>query len=234
MKRDLVTAALVLCMAGWAQANLITNASFETVPNSNTGQGMLPSDWTLIHPPTPGADTYSNDGSYGVFPTAYGNFTGVTAHDGIRWVAGWSEAGQESFGQHLASNLTANKDYTMSGWLHQAVRSDLNNPGAYDIYMSGTPGTQDYLLGTLGPTAPVASGWQQYSFNFTATDAMAALDFLEFAPVRAGAGLRGAYPGLDLVSLEQTVVPVPGAALLGFIGMAMSAHVLSRRRRKTA
>ncbi len=122
MKRGLLIAVLVLGLVQLAQANLITNASFEVVPNNNTGQGILPSNWVNIPPPTPTADTYSNDGSYGVAPSAYGNFTGVTAKDGIRWVAGWSSAGQESFGQFLGSSLTANTDYAMSGWLHQAVR----------------------------------------------------------------------------------------------------------------
>ncbi len=37
---------------------------------------------------------------------------------------------------------------------------------------------------------------------------------------------------LQKVTLTGTVVPVPGAAILGFIGMATSAHVLRRRRKK--
>ncbi len=39
---------------------------------------------------------------------------------------------------------------------------------------------------------------------------------------------------LYAISEELTVVPVPGAALLGFIGLATSAHVLRRRRNKAA
>jgi hypothetical protein len=224
MKRELLIAVLVLATAGLANANMITNASFENVPDGSTGQGILPSNWVNIPPPSPTADTYSNDGSYGLAPGAYGNFPGVTAKDGIRWVAGWSAAGQESFGQWLGSTVTAGMQYTMSGWVHQAVRSDLNNPGGYEIYLTNTPGVHTQYLGFLGPTASVAAGWQQFSFGFTATTAMSSLGFLEFAPIATGNG--AAYPGLDHVSL----VPVPGAALLAMLGLTIAGERLRRRR----
>ena len=217
MKRELLIAMLVLATAGLAQANMFTNASFENVPNSDIGQGFLPSDWVNIPPPIPTADTYSNDGSYGLLPSDNGNFTGVTAKDGIRWVAGWSAEGQESFGQYLASNLSANMDYVMSGWLHQSVR--YNYEGGYEIYLTNTPGVHTEYLGFLGSTTSLTAGWQQYSFNFTATSAMSTLNFLEFAPI-VTAGTGSAYPGLDLVSL--TVVPVPAAVILGVLGLGVA------------
>src|SRR5690349_518562 len=82
--------------------NLLRNPGFETVPGNQPGEGILPSDWQLINS-TP--DTYSNDGSFGLIPGNLGNFTGVTAHAGIRWVAGWSAA-NEIFGQTLTNPLT--------------------------------------------------------------------------------------------------------------------------------
>ncbi len=223
--------ALAILVTGFVpsvQANIITNGSFEIVPNTNTGQGLLPTDWVNIAPPTPTADTYSNDGSYGVFPNAYGNFTGVTAHDGIRWVAGWSEAGQESFGQYLSTSLVAGDVYAMSAWLHQAVRSDLNNAGGYEIYLTNTPGVQTELLGFLGSTSSVSNGWEEFSFSFTATTEMADFVFIEFAPIKTGSG--GAYPGIDLVSLEATSsVPEPSTIIL--LGMGLTGLVLIRRKR---
>lgn len=215
----------LLALATSAEANLITNPSFEIVPNSNTGQGILPTDWVNIPPPLPGADTYSNDGSYGLLPTIFGNFTGVTAHDGIRWVAGWSATGQESFGQFLGSHLVAGTPYVLSGWLHQAVRFNLNHPGGYEVYLTDTPGVHTAFAGFLGPTTSVAAGWTQFSFSFTATPEMASLDFLEFAPVVTGAGT--AYPGLDLVSL--TAIPEPGT--LSLLGLSLAALFHTRRRR---
>lgn len=89
-----------------AVADLLVNPSFETVPSSETGQGFLPSDFVSAASIDPGADTYSNDGSYGLTPAAFGNFPGLTAQDGIRWVAG-ADFGttSEAFGQALSTPL---------------------------------------------------------------------------------------------------------------------------------
>ena len=214
-----------------SHANLLLNPSFETVPGVSFGQGIMPSEWVNIAPPTPTADTYSNDGSYGLSPANFDNFTGVTAHDGIRWVAGWSDEGQESFGQWLSTPLTAGTDYELSGWLHQSVRFD--NPGGYEVYLTDTPGVQSDLLGFLGSTTGAGDGWQQFSFTFTATMDLASLAFIEFAPIATGSG--SAYPGLDMVSLsaigpgpEPLPVPAPATAILLLPGLLLLR--LGRRR----
>ncbi len=224
-KSILVTTCACLTVVSFnINANLIRNASFEDVPNASTGvQGILPSEWVVANV-TP--DTYSNDGSFGFLPSAGssgGNFTGVTAYDGIRWVAGWSSAGQERFGQFLSENLTTGVDYTMSGFLHQAVRPDLNNPGGYEIYLTDTSSTtpaSGAYLGFLGQTRSTSEGWQQYSFSFTATAEMSGLSFLMFAPTSD----TSAYPGLDSVSLSAVPVPAAvwlfGSGLIGLIGFA--------------
>lgn len=85
---------LLLCtLATPTQASLIANGSFETVPNGSTGQGQIPTGWFHTNPSSPAssrANTYSNDGSYGLDPGEGGDFSGVMAAAGIRWVAGQS------------------------------------------------------------------------------------------------------------------------------------------------
>ncbi|MCP4074576.1 MAG: PEP-CTERM sorting domain-containing protein [Gammaproteobacteria bacterium] len=231
--RKFYTYALVVFFASTitiTQANLLKNSSFEdtTLTGTITGQGNLPDYWVNIAPPTPTADTYSNDGSFGVSPSAYGNFSGVTAYDGNQWVAGWSASGQESFGQYLDTSLTLGATYEFSGWLHQAVRPDLNNPGGYEIFLTDTPGIQDEYLGFLGSTGSVSQGWLEYSFTFSVTDAMSDLTFLEFGPIATAAG--SAYPGLDMVSLTQ-VSDVPEPAIIALFTAGLFGIGFARRRK---
>ncbi len=103
----IIIMAVLLVMPSFATP--LRNPSFEMIPGPVVGQGILPSDWIQLAP-SPGADTYSNDGSYGVLPGAFGNFPGITAHDGIRWVAGGggdipAAPAPEVFGQMLTSPL---------------------------------------------------------------------------------------------------------------------------------
>ena len=155
MKSKILAVVLLVGFATCANANLIRNPSFETIPGSVLGQGIMPSEWTTAHVTAgPGADTYSNDGSYGVSPSELGNFTGVTALDGIRWVAGWSAA-DEHFGQTLSAPFIGGQSYMFSGYLIQAKRSNLDHPGGYALYLTpdatGNIGA-GALLGNIGPT----------------------------------------------------------------------------------
>ena len=79
------------------------------------------------------SNTCSHDGSYEPPPTVLGNFTAVTAQDGIRRVAGWSQA-SEYFGQTLTAPLVAGESYTLSGYLSQAKRSALDQTGGYNVF----------------------------------------------------------------------------------------------------
>ena len=174
----------------------------------------VPSEW-LIANFTP--DTYSEDGSYGLLPTAGsifvpgGNFTGVTAQEGIRWVAGWSLF-PETFGQLLTTPLSPGQQYKFSGYMIQAKRTDIDNPGGYELWLaadSDTPATG--YLGRLEPTTD-SDEWEFRTLTFTAPQDADNLPFLLFVPYNTGTGR--AYPGLDSVML----VPEPATVLLLSLG----------------
>jgi len=212
--------AVLMFVLGPAHANLIRNASFENVPSTQMSQGILPSDWLQLAP-SPGADTYSNDGSYGLAPSGFGNFTGVTAFDGNRWIAGWSLV-PETFGQILTTPLTPGNEYTLSAFLHQAVRGDLANTGSYEIGLASNASLSNLsVVGQFGLTSG-PNVWESRSLTFIAPSAAPNLPFLAFKPIGSPQG--NAYPGLDLVSLTTSVtnpvpVPEPSSFLLIAIGL---------------
>lgn len=191
---------LALAVAGFAVGacaqNLLRNADFETVPNGNTGQGILPSEWIVV---IASPDTYSNDGSYGLPPNGFGNFTGVTAHSGLRWVAGWSGV-PEIFGQVLTAPLVAGRSYSISCFMHQALRIDLNNPGTYEVSLRQT-GLPNRVLGRFANTASVAEGWVSRRFDFVAPADAGLYQTIAFDPKANPSS--SSYPGFDTVVLRE-------------------------------
>jgi hypothetical protein len=184
------------CSACPGTGNLLRNPGFETASRPGAGQGILPDEWVVV---TDSPDTYSNDGSFGLSPSGFGNFTGVTAFEGIRWVSGWSQV-PERFGQVLTSTLTAGAYYRLSGHLHQSVRADLNYPGAYEVGLADAISrTATAALGRFTNTS--SNAWVRREFEFVAPPASASLPLLFFTPV---AGPQGtAYPGADRLELIQ-------------------------------
>jgi hypothetical protein len=240
-----VLAACLVCFSPAAEAGLISNPSFEAVPGTGagfTGPGLLPSDWEHVVAELD-ADTYSNDGSYGLSPGAFGNFPGVTAFDGIRWVAGGAFGRQsfettigsqaEAFGTTLVTTLTPGESYKLDAHLYQAKRADLDTPGGYHLFLatgkSGAAGA--IFLGDLGATTGV-DAWEPRSLTFLAPGDSASRPFLIFAPYEVGLGGFTSYPGIDAISFESTssaVVPEPGSlTILVFGGLLLLA---ARRRR---
>ena len=181
----------------------------------------MPSEW---YSAASSPDTYSNDGSYGLNPGDYGNFPGIMAHGGLRWVAGAS-VGPESIGQILTSPLMAGAAYSMSAYLQQAIRGDLNNPGGYDVRFESADRSLGFDAGILGYTTTVAAGWTLEVMNFTAPANATSLTRIVFVPVSPAAG-GGSYSGLDDVTLQA--VPEPAASL----PLGLGALALLRRRRK--
>lgn len=221
-----LTAALVLMSLPAFAQNLIANPGFEDIPGPAAGEGILPAPWLPVSI-TP--DTYSVDGSFGITPDTFGNFSGVTAHSGVRWVAAWS-AGPETFGQTLAAPLIPGQTYTLSGWIHQALRADLANPGAYRIFLADSSSLiTTALVGEFDPNV-TADSWEARSFVFTAPANADSLPFLHFVPYDTGSG--SAYPGLDDVSLTLGGSSAPEPGTVALLALGVCAAPIARRRRR--
>lgn len=212
---------VLACFAFAGAQNLLRNGDFEVVPNASTGQGLFPSEWIIV---IASPDTYSNDGSYGLPPSGFGNFTGIVAHSGIRWIAGWSGV-PETFGQILSAPLVAGRSYRLACHLHQALRADLNHPGTYEVSLRQN-GLPNRVLGSFDPTVSLAQGWVPRSFEFVAPADAAAYATLVFMP--RATTTAACYPGLDLVSLVEvgnTSVSIQ-VDLLDYVGSSAGRQVV--------
>ncbi len=199
---------------------LLLNPSFESVPSETAGWGLLPDDWIDASNIAPGADTWSNDGSYGEqpgTPEGYNHFTGVVAQEGIRWVAGadFGHGVREGIAQRLPKSLTPGKAYTFSAYLcHTTVyQTNQDLPGGWEVYLSAD--------GTFEPGAAVSMGkldvttrqnvWQSRSRTFTAPANAASLPYLVLVPYSKTPNFE-CYVGIDNIVLApqsgtRTAVP---------------------------
>jgi PEP-CTERM motif len=226
-----------------ALANLLLNPGFEAAPNNNTGQGLMPSNWIALQSIP---DTWSNDGSYGLLPgspSSLGDFDGVTAHGGIRWVAGAAVCSSgpfcpnaaEDFKQILSTPLVDGQSYTISGWLHQAIAAISIRPAATTFFLTNR--STRTLVAHLGST-PNTLAWYFYSDTFVAPMNAGSLGTIEFEPVTSFCvpGCSMAYPGLDDVDLEGVTAAVPEPTSMGLMGSALACCWLLKpwikRRRK--
>jgi hypothetical protein len=205
--------------------NLLRNPGFEEVPNGFTGQGLIASEWSTCDDNGGTPDTYSNDGSYGL-PIST-NFNDTLAHGGIRYMSGWALV-PETINQSLSAVLEAGQTYTVSAFLHQAFRPDLNISGGYDIALFTDPSFSSRLIvGHIGDTTNFDSGWNQFSTTFVAPADSSSRGIFGFVPSGTN-GSQFCYPGIDDVSLTSSPVPEPG--VLAGLGLGL-VGVIGRRRR---
>ena len=200
----------------YVDAGILINGGFEDVPNSDRRQGILPSAWVQT---TGTADSYSNDGSYGITPGQFGNFPGVTAFEGIRWIGGAGGPAdsslREGFAQELFENLVPGEQYRFTAQLHQAFRSDLDNPGTYEVYLaSDNRLTNAVLLGSFEETS--ANEWQYREFEFIAPTQAANLNWLVFFPI-TNVDATSTYPGIDDLRLEIASDPIEDVSFNVFV-----------------
>jgi hypothetical protein len=111
----------------------------------------------------------------------------------------------ETFGQNLNTPLLAGHSYLLTGYMREAVRADLANPGTYqvELWSSADFTTSDKLvLGTLSPSATNQNAWVLASLGFTAPVGSATHPVLAFRPISG----TSAYPGLDNLNLSEAAV----------------------------
>lgn len=241
--RRIITSAAGLLMltatsvhAVLVDVEFITNGSFESIPDCTIGctvQGLMPADWDNVPiPGIAGADTYSDDGSYGLDPAAAASLfnNGQSALDGIRFVAAAAAGSQggfasEGFGQQLANNLIVGETYSVSASLLQP--NGLGFTGGYNVYLGTGLGQGLQLVGFLGSTTFNQNGnnWVGFSFDFEVTALLAGLDYLQFMAIPDN-GIN-TYLGIDMVSMIGAIedstdptIPEPGSLLLVGIGIA--------------
>lgn len=226
----LSTIFLAVLSNSYASAGYILNGSFEASAGYfQTQQGVMPPNWVATKQ---SPDLYSTNGSFGLAPSDYGNFTGASAQDGLGWVAGWSLV-EETFAQNLATTLTPGAEYSISGYLLQSKRPDLDNPGGYSILLNSTNSFSGPLVqvATWQPTTN-SDSWEYRNATFTAPTNANSLNWIIFRPYDSGSG--SAYPGLDNVSLTAgpgvslNAVPEPSSCL--FVATSMITFVYVRRR----
>ncbi|MBM4231517.1 MAG: hypothetical protein FJ184_12355 [Gammaproteobacteria bacterium] len=228
-KSQLFIVLFSLLSTSSVSAGLITNGSFEAPTGfAVDAQGSMPPSWFVTNM---SPDLYSTDGLFGLSPNAFGNFTGVTAQSGLGWVAGWTDV-TESFAQNLNTLLTPGLEYQIDGYLRQAVRSDLNNPGAYRILLNSSNSLAGAVeVASWGPTTAGANSWEFRTATFAAPSNADSLPWLIFRPYASGLG--GAYPGLDNVVL--TAVPEPSSTALVsaiLVSLIATRHLRNRRTKR--
>ena len=201
-----VAAGLGLLLAGGAQANMITNGSFENHIPALPSTGTEAASWYASATGTDSSVTFGSAVDWGVGPAPNG--TEVAQLRGTLNSASIVGYVGEAFA--LASGTT----YTYSFY----VRSELNDgTSRASIYLQNLGAGADYSY--LDYKASTA--WQQYSFTFTPTADGSA----RVVVYNTGNTVSSLY--LDEFQLN-VVVPEPATAvLLGVLGTGL----LLRRRR---
>ena len=228
--KKLVLLCAVLAIAGSAQANLLSNGSFE---EDNWGMSGYFPGWTqaVFYFPDPPwgtqAPVLNKIASYGIFVG-----TGVP-FDGS-FFAGTDFGGHANFhiGLYQTFATTPGQSYLVSGGFMGGVE-DSNDTAWWEVLIANGTTTDPDAAGTVIAKKERAAGAGGFSFRetfgpviFTATESTSTM-FLKWGRVQS-ADYRLEACGFDALSVE--LVPEPGSLLALASGLAGFAGLALRKR----
>jgi hypothetical protein len=235
MKKILTSCLSLVCLAEVANANLLSNGSFESSP-IGTASAFGPgggidattfTDWRFFSVGSPAIDLFHGDIQDATFTTPVG-----TPGDHIfRFYVDRSPAGIAAGGIDYALDRDASKvgvvfgtSYTFS---YDAVLYGSSGGGFPFLATLAEYGSGNNFLGSQTEFSPalVPGAWQSYSFAWSAVNPLTTQINISFRPVTE----EGFINHVGLNNVELNVVPEPSTMALGLMsGLGLLA--LRRRR----
>ena len=221
-----LSAALLMAgAAGLAQANLLTNGSFESTgaaPAVDVGGGVSAYFYTVGSSDLPGWSILGGVAEQ-VHDTSSAPFPGSMASDGDKWldltgVTGYDKGVSATFATQVGGS------YTLSFDLGALMAAGFGNVTA-EVLVNGSSKGLFTNLTSVAPGTWQSAGidWETKTVSFTATLASTTISFLGRAN---GLNSNDSAIALDNVS----VVPEPEAYVLALASLALVAGVQRRRR----
>ncbi|MCW3477125.1 DUF642 domain-containing protein [Limobrevibacterium gyesilva] len=218
----LACAAAILVTSSIAQANLLSNGSFETplVPIGNfttfpSGSAGI-TGWTVVGPIGTNvaivSGTFSQNGV--LFP----------AQDGIQWLdlTGLNSNTTEGVAQAVTTN--PGDLYQLSYFIGNTTGGGIfGTTSTVNVSLNGVPAFGD----TNSNASPTTLNWQQFTHNFVASAGATTLTFINGDPANDNSN------GLDnvvLLDLGPASQPIPEPASLALFGAGLACLGLIRRR----
>ena len=200
--RNIIVTGCLLAAAAAAQANLITNGSFE---DAAPGYTAPTGTYTTLASGSTAIDGWTvSTGSIDWIRTYW------TAQDGLRSID--LSGNQQGLIVAQTVETVQNGWYQLSFWM--AGNPDNGpTPKTMDVLSNGAY-LDDFAFDTTGHSRS-AMGWTQHVISFQAASNLTTVGFAS----TTGLGTNPYGPALDNVSL--VAIPAPGAALLAMLGLSI-------------